>query len=363
MQTFLVGGAVRDMLLGRTPREYDYVFSGSLEEFLLRHKTARRAGTQFSIAIYNGLEFAPMRGKTIHEDLASRDFTVNAMALDADGRLFAHPEALRDLALHRLSPASSHALADDPVRLFRAARFTATLPGFHISADLKRAMRAEAGSGKIMDAAPERIGSEIHKVLHSARPGNFLRTLNEADCLTAWLQEFAPAEEDAAALHRTADIMDRAAGVPMAVWMALCHDLNTGATQTPSPAAAPTPVRKQPQHHAAAPAARRFAIRIKAPNSFVRAAEVAASCHKEGMHYPALKAESRVSLLMRLHLAALLDDFFTFILAVTGSDFRRPAAEELDILLRVKLPPDQQGRGPESGRLLHRMRCEALQSR
>ncbi len=352
MQIYLVGGAVRDMLLGRHPREYDYVFSGSLDDFLARYTHARKAGTQFHVAICDGVEFAPMRGNSIHEDLAARDFTINAMAIDDTGRFFSHPQALKDLAASRIALAAPDALAGDPARIFRAARLTATHPKLHITPELQTAMHVTARSGALLHLAPERLCNEIYKLLQAAKPGNFLRALHAAQCLEYCLPEFfSPCfcAHDNANIHQTSDIMDKSTGDPMLVWMALCHNLGAGVQKN----------TQTTRHSAREQAARGLSARIKASNSHTRAAAMAVRCC-EGVRYPTLLPSDKISLLTPLHTADLLPRFFRLVALVSGHDFTLQAKDDLQRILQVTLKPEERDRGALSGRLLHEKRCDAL---
>ena len=102
---YLVGGAVRDRLLGRTPREYDFAFDADEATFLQRNPEARKVGKSVSVFLLRGQEFMPLEG-TLEEDMRRRDLTINALAEDRDGNLLGHPHALSDLREGILRPAS-----------------------------------------------------------------------------------------------------------------------------------------------------------------------------------------------------------------------------------------------------------------
>lgn len=104
-----MGGAVRDLLLGRVPVELDFAFSGDMADFLAAHPDARPVGKSVRVCLWRGRECMPLRGGSLEADLLARDLTVNAMALDSRGLLRFHPEALADLRARRLRPASSTA--------------------------------------------------------------------------------------------------------------------------------------------------------------------------------------------------------------------------------------------------------------
>lgn len=143
---YLVGGAVRDRLLGRTPREYDFAFDADEATFLQRNPEARKVGKSVSVFLLRGQEFMPLEG-TLEEDMRRRDLTINALAEDRDGNLLGHPDALSDLREGILRPASPTSFRDEPVRVFRLARMACELPSFRVHPEAVAQMRAVAGEG------------------------------------------------------------------------------------------------------------------------------------------------------------------------------------------------------------------------
>ena len=191
---YLVGGAVRDRLLGRTPREYDFAFDADGETFLRLHPRARRVGRSVSVILLDGQEYMPLQG-TLEEDLRRRDLTVNALAEDREGRLYAHPEALSDIAGCVLRPASPTSFADDPVRVFRLARMACELPSFTVHDEAVAQMRAVAASGRLEGIPAERVGREFMKALAAPRPSCWRGPLAEGGCLSPWFREVEAAED------------------------------------------------------------------------------------------------------------------------------------------------------------------------
>lgn len=364
MRIYLAGGAVRDLLLGRTATDKDYlVFGAEPDEFMRTFPKARRVGKSFSVFILEGSEFVFPRGKTLESDLLHRDLTINAMLLGPDGELICHKNALQDLQNKVLRPASEESLLEDPLRTIRAARFSATFPDFTVLPELIDAMRETAQHG-LLDGLPnDRIAREVIKALGSSRPGNFLRTLAKAGCLSPWFTEFEGADEipagppkhhDSSVLEHTCRIMDACAGDELTVWMALCHDL--GKTVTPK--------EELPRHIAhekrGEALAERLALRLKMPNRYVLAGTIASRQHMNAARYGNMKPGSRVTLLEKARKGRCLRELFELAKADHGVDFREMAQNECAAIQSVRLPPEAQNLGEESGKRLHQLRAEKI---
>lgn len=155
---YLVGGAVRDRLLGRTPREYDFAFDADEATFLQRNPEARKVGKSVSVFLLRGQEFMPLEG-TLEEDMRRRDLTINALAEDRDGNLLGHPDALSDLREGILRPASPTSFRDEPVRVFRLARMACELPSFTVHPEAVAQMRAVGGRACLGGFPPNAWGA------------------------------------------------------------------------------------------------------------------------------------------------------------------------------------------------------------
>lgn len=182
MDIFLVGGAVRDLLLGRRPKDLDFAFSGSREAFAGEHRKTRIVGRSVKVCLWRGREYMPLRDNSLQCDLAARDLTINALALEENGRLHCHPLALRDLRDGILRPASPRAFLEDPARVYRVARFAAALPHFRLAGECVNLMRAVPDES-LRRIPAERVGHELRKALAASRPGRFLQVLDETSCL------------------------------------------------------------------------------------------------------------------------------------------------------------------------------------
>ena len=366
MKIYLAGGAVRDLLLGASLNDRDYLVTGISEQtFQLRFPEARKVGLAFPVYLIEGLEFAFPRASSLEEELCARDFTVNALLLDENGCLICHPQGLEDLCRRILRPCSTTSLADDPLRCFRAARFVAKLADFTAHPELLAAMKTVADSPRLASVAPDRVGQEVRKALRSARPGQFLRVLDQGNCLAPWFREFAdgghkpagpPAYHDASVLEHTARTMDLLAGDELAVWMGLTHDL--GKTITPESAL--------PKHHGHSGRGEAMALelaeRLRLPNSLGQAGAKSAKWHMIGGQYPSLRPTTKVDLLMDLHLSDLLAPFFSLVLADQGLDLLERAREDLRHILAVSLPKNARNLGAESGKRLRQLRAQALKN-
>jgi tRNA nucleotidyltransferase (CCA-adding enzyme) len=209
MDIYLVGGAVRDRLLGLPAGDRDFVVVGETPESMLA-AGFRPVGRDFPVFLHprTGEEHALARTErktapgyrgfvvhaepsvTLEQDLERRDFTINAIAEDADGRLvdpFGGKADIEGRVLRHVGPA----FVEDPLRVLRAARFMARLAplGFGIAAETMALMREMAGSGELDALVPERVWQELSKALAAAQPSAFLRTLRQADALRVVLPE------------------------------------------------------------------------------------------------------------------------------------------------------------------------------
>jgi tRNA nucleotidyltransferase/poly(A) polymerase len=178
IRVWLVGGALRDALDGRPAPEVDIAASGSCET-LARAMESAGAGTAvalsdasplvYRIAGPREIDCAELEGGSIDTDLARRDFTVNAMALDLSTKRWIDPfGGAEDLAHRRLRLISEGNLRDDPLRALRAARFLAT---HRLTADRATIRAVRAVGPRLAEVATERIRVELVKLLEAPRVG------------------------------------------------------------------------------------------------------------------------------------------------------------------------------------------------
>ena len=183
---WVVGGAVRDALLGRDPRDLDLVVEGDAAEVARRLGEEPLLHERFGTATSGGVvNLAAARreryeqpgalpevelGAPIAEDLARRDFTVNAIAVRlADGELQAVPGALEDLAARRLRVLHEGSFLDDPTRLLRLVRYAARLR-FQIEKVTRELAFAAVEDGALATVTPSRLGNELRLLLEEPQP-------------------------------------------------------------------------------------------------------------------------------------------------------------------------------------------------
>ncbi|MFN2153434.1 MAG: HD domain-containing protein [Anaerolineales bacterium] len=186
----LVGGAVRDLLLGRPLHDYDFVLPEQALE-ISRRLADRIGAAYYPLDTERGtarlilmretgdrdvLDFATYRGPTLESDLCDRDFTINAMALDlqAPQQLIDPLGGAADLRKKNLRACSHHSLADDPIRVLRAIRMAANL-GLHIQPETRQLMRQ--ATPDLVKVSPERQRDELLKILGGRQPSASIRAL------------------------------------------------------------------------------------------------------------------------------------------------------------------------------------------
>ena len=203
MDIYLVGGAVRDRLLGLAPRERDWVVvDGDAEDLLARG--FRRVGRDFPVFLhpqsgeeyalarrerktapgYHGFSFDTDRSVTLAEDLARRDLTINAMAMTEAGELVDPHGGRADLEARRLRHVSP-AFVEDPVRILRVARFRARLGelGFEIADETMALMRRMVDDGEADALVAERVWQETSRALEEPEPHAYFQVLRDCGAL------------------------------------------------------------------------------------------------------------------------------------------------------------------------------------
>jgi tRNA nucleotidyltransferase (CCA-adding enzyme) len=203
MKKYLVGGAVRDQLLGYPVKERDWVVVGETPESMIK-QGFRAVGKDFPVFLHPGSheEYALARTErktapgykgfvvhadvdvTLEQDLQRRDLTINAIAMTPEGEII-DPYNGRDDLAKRLFRHVSPAFAEDPVRILRVARFAARYQhlGFKLAAETQELMRAMVDAGEVDHLVPERVWAELLKALNETSPSAFFYTLLDCGAL------------------------------------------------------------------------------------------------------------------------------------------------------------------------------------
>jgi tRNA nucleotidyltransferase (CCA-adding enzyme) len=396
MEIYLVGGAVRDELLGRPVIERDWVVVGATPEEMLR-LGYKPVGRDFPVFLHPSTKeeyalarterkTAPgYRGFTIHaapdvtleQDLARRDLTVNAMAQTESGEILDPWGGLDDLKRKQLRHVSP-AFAEDPVRILRVARFAARFAadGFEVADETTTLMAAIVESGEVNELVPERIWRETAKALTETRPERFIEVLRscgalakifpEIDCLFGvpqppkWHPEIDTGIHTLLVLRQAAALTDD----PRVRFAAMVHDLGKGTT------------RKEilPAHHGheqrGARLIRELCRRLKVPNDYRDLAILVSKFH--GLCHTAaeLRPETVLKLFENTDAFRRPGRFEEFLLACEADMRGRTGFEDVDYpqagLLRAAFESAARAKpeitenlsGPAIGRLLRDARLQ-----
>ena len=207
MQTYVVGGAVRDELLGLAVKDRDHVVVGATPEQMVAlgyravgkdfpvflhpetHEEYALARTERKVGRgYKGFQVFPSPEVTLEEDLARRDLTVNAMARAENGELIDPYHGVADIerrVLRHVSPA----FVEDPVRILRVARFSARFADFSVASETMELMRSMVEAGEVDALVPERVWQELAKGLMEVKPSRMFKVLRDCGALKKILPE------------------------------------------------------------------------------------------------------------------------------------------------------------------------------
>lgn len=213
MDIYLVGGAVRDELLGFPVKDRDWVVVGASPDDMLA-QGYRQVGADFPVFLhpdtneeyalarterkqghgYHGFVVYSAPDVTLEEDLRRRDLTINAMARDAQGLMvdpFNGQQDLADRTLRHVSPA----FAEDPLRILRTARFAARFApeGFQVADETMALMRQMVADGEVDHLVPERVWQEVQRALQERQPAVFFEVLQACGALAVLIPELSEA--------------------------------------------------------------------------------------------------------------------------------------------------------------------------
>ncbi|MDR2260427.1 MAG: multifunctional CCA addition/repair protein [Azoarcus sp.] len=291
MRAYIVGGAVRDALLGLPVKDRDWVVVGETPEAMIA-RGFRPVGRDFPVFLHPETheEYALARTErkrghghtgfvchaapdvTLEDDLSRRDLSINAIARDSDGTLIDPHGGARDLEA-RIFRHIGPAFVEDPLRILRVARFAARLPDFVLAPETLTLMRQMCASGELDHLTPERVWQELARGLMEAHPSRMFRVLRdcgalavilpEVDCLFDVPQPPRHHPEGDAGTH-VMMVIDRAARAGhslMVRWACLLHDIGKGET----------PPGILPHHYAhearGALLAERISLRLRVPTA------------------------------------------------------------------------------------------------
>jgi tRNA nucleotidyltransferase (CCA-adding enzyme) len=402
MRVYLVGGAVRDRLLGREVRERDWVVVGATPEELVREGYVP-VGREFPVFLhpetheeyalarlerkvgpgYRGFttQFSPE--VTLEEDLKRRDLTINAMAETESGELIDPYGGQQDLGarvLRHVSPS----FVEDPVRILRVARFAARYAslGFRVAPETMALMHSMVGSDEVRALVPERVWAETERALGEPRPEVFFGTLRECGALKViypeidalygvpqpprWHPEIDTGVHAMLALRYAAD-----AGAPTTVrFAAVVHDL--GKAQTP---------REQwPSHHghedSGVPIIEDLCERLRIPTAYRELAELAARQHTLIHRAQELRPETVLKLFETSDAFRRPERFAELLMACEADARGRTGLESqpypqaaylqraLAVAAAVSLPPEARTGlpGPAIGEEIRRRRLAAIKA-
>ncbi len=400
MRIFLVGGAVRDTLLGLPVTERDWVVVGATAEQMLA-RGYRQVGHDFPVFLhpqtaeeyalarrerksghgYHGFSVESDASVSLEEDLSRRDLSINAMAMDADGRLIDPWGGGRDLHDRVLRHVSA-AFSEDPLRVLRVARFMARFArfGFQVHPQTLALMREIVASGELAHLVAERVWVEMRRALAEPSPQEFVRTLRACNALAAVLPEVdalfgvpQPAEphpeidtgEHVLLALRVAARRGLSAPARFAV---LVHDVGK----------ALTPRDRWPSHigheQLGAPAVRTLCTRLRVPNTWRELAVLVCLHHTRCHGAMQMRAAALVRLLEDLDALRQGERFEEFLAACDADARGRTGFEERDYSSPQRLrrareaalsvsaaPALARGlRGEQIRHDLHQRRCQAV---
>ena len=312
MKIYLVGGAVRDKLLGKPSKDNDWVVVGSTPQEM-ETQNFKAVGKDFPVFLhpetkeeyalarterktgdgYKGFTFHTSMDVTLEEDLARRDLTINAIAEDETGTLidpFNGRHDLENKILRHVSPA----FIEDPLRVLRVARFAARF-GFRIAPETLAMMQEIAKSGELESLVAERVWSELERAMGETYPSRFILALRACNALNILFPEIdrlfgVPQPEKHhpeidTGIHTLMSLnqASRLSEDPQIRFAALVHDLGKGAT----------PNDELPSHHGheerGVKLIETLCERYRAPNQFrdlaVQVSRHHLTCHRiEEMH-------------------------------------------------------------------------------
>jgi tRNA nucleotidyltransferase (CCA-adding enzyme) len=355
IQVYVVGGAVRDRLLGLSAdaqtHDRDHVVVGATPEEMTRlgfqpvgkdfpvflhprtHEEYALARTERKTARgYKGFQVHAAPDVTLEADLRRRDLTINAMAENAAGELFDPYGGRADLAA-RVFRHVSDAFAEDPVRILRVARFAARFPDFTVAPETLALMRQMTADGEVDALVPERVWQELSRGLMAAQPSRMFLLLRDCGALARLLPELdalfgVPQNPKSHPEIDTGEhvmrVIDQAAlaAQPLPVrYAALLHDLGKGLT----------PKENWPNHggHEAAglEQVKQVSLRLRAPTECASLAQIVTRWHGQAHQADKMGAAGLLDLLEHTDALRRPERFEQFLQACAADFHGRPGWE------------------------------------
>ena len=386
MKIYQVGGSVRDEIIGIPVSDKDFVVVGETEaEFLEKFPKAEKVGKSFPVFLVNGCEYAFARRErknghgyrgfavefspdiTLEEDLRRRDITINAIAKDPDfpDRYIDPYGGIEDIRNKRIVHVSE-AFAEDPLRVYRVARFAAKFPDFSVDESTIKLMNSIGD--ELETLSTERVWKELEKALVYPRPSRFFEILKEADLLKYHFPEVqalvgVPAgpiqyhPEGDAFIH-TVETMDRLKlsgnNDPVAMFAALCHDWGKAASSPDN----------YPHHYghdkAGVPIIEKFCRRMKnVPERYRFAAIAVAKYHMIVREIDKITPKKAINIIKDITSTSCgLDGFMDAVKADNArqNDDARAFIKKMLPVLDVKLPEKYWNAGKKSAEILMQLK-------
>ena len=372
IQTYIVGGAVRDELLGLAVKDQDYVVVGSTPEAMkvagfkpvgkdfpvfLHPKTHQEyalARTERKTGLgYKGFVVHASPDVTLVEDLARRDLTINAIAKAENGQLIDPFNGLADIQSKTLRHVSD-AFAEDPVRILRAARFAARFTDFNVAPETILLMQGMVAAGEVDALVAERVWQELAKGLMETKPSRMFDVLRECGALKKILPELdalwgvpQPAQhhpEIDTGIH-VMMVIDYAAKQNFSLpirFAALMHDLGKGTT--------PKEMLPRPIGHEVRSLSllKEVSKRLRIPNDCKELAQIVAKFHGKLHQSSQMRPDTLLAFLMELDAVRQPARFKDFLKACeadsrgrTGlEDCETPVADLMQKVLKAALSID-----------------------
>ncbi len=343
MKRYLVGGVVRDRLLGLEVKDHDWLVTETTPEQLIQDGF-QQVGRDFPVFLHPKTkeEYALPRvsrsspgdrAVTLEQDLARRDLTINAMAMDEDGSLIDPCNGRQDIEdrILRHTPA----FREDPIRVLRLARFASRYHslGFRIAPETKQLVRDMALAGELDQLVPERCFGELHKALTEQRPDIFFWELHDCGALRQIIPELdllfgVPQPEQHhpeidSGIHSllTLEQASRISEDPQVRYAAIMHDLGKGAT----------PKEEWPRHigheHRGVPLVNAVSRKLGVPNEWNRLAQHVARYHIDSHRALELRPKTILKILQKIDALRRPERFERFLLACHADLLGRPGRE------------------------------------